>query len=208
MPLRLAADITWWAHAAAFPHAAVMWCARYDKRRKETHRLDICDTHGPVRLTVPVTLAPLPGSPDVLNSHIKVSAHGHWWTVHRTALESAYGRTPFFEFYIDRFTPLLTSRYEVEQVPLWHLCRDTDAVIASILGIDAPVYIPGQFVKSAADRDFTRLRPMSVDRPYWQIRRDRFGFLGSMSVLDLIFNLGPEAAVYLRDLIYSLDFHT
>ncbi|MDE6430391.1 MAG: WbqC family protein, partial [Duncaniella sp.] len=32
---------------------------------------------------------------------------------------------------------------------------------------------------------------------YWQIREDKLGFIPGLSVLDLIFNLGPEAVLYL-----------
>ena len=32
---------------------------------------------------------------------------------------------------------------------------------------------------------------------YWQIREDSLGFIGRLSVLDLIFNLGPDAVLYL-----------
>lgn len=33
--------------------------------------------------------------------------------------------------------------------------------------------------------------------PYWQVRMDSLGFQPNLSILDLIFNLGPEAAIYL-----------
>ena len=39
--------------------------------------------------------------------------------------------------------------------------------------------------------------------PYWQVREDKLGFISGLSVLDLIFNLGPEAVVYLDRLSES-----
>ena len=36
-----------------------------------------------------------------------------------------------------------------------------------------------------------------VGRPYWQVFREKFGFVGGLSVMDLLFNEGPESLCYL-----------
>ena len=36
--------------------------------------------------------------------------------------------------------------------------------------------------------------------PYYQVRQGQLGFIGGLSILDLLFNLGPEALLYLRSL--------
>ena len=80
---------------------------RFDKRFKSTHRCTIADVRGPLMLTVPID------KPACYRTaswgDITVSSHGNWPPVMVTALESAYGRTPFFEFYRDRIAPLLLS---------------------------------------------------------------------------------------------------
>ena len=37
---------------------------------------------------------------------VRISSHDHWWTRHLQALKSAYGKSPFFEFYIDDIASL------------------------------------------------------------------------------------------------------
>lgn len=37
-----------------------------------------------------------------------------------------------------------------------------------------------------------------VGREYWQVFRDKFGFVRNMSVADLLFNEGPESLCYLK----------
>ena len=47
-------------------------------------------------------------------------------------------------------------------------------------------------------RENNVMAEMGVGRPYWQVFREKFGFVGGLSVLDLLFNEGPESLGYLR----------
>ena len=152
--MRYYGSIAYYASMAAYGHAVIDADAIFDKRQKAVHRCDIADTHGPVQLTVPVSKPH--GIARARWSDVAVSCHGAWWHVHRVTLESAYGRSPFFEFYIDRFLPFLTKGV-TERYP----------TVASLnLAIDAEI----------------------------------------RSILDLIFNLGPEAPLYLRSLLTRSNF--
>lgn len=162
--------------------------ARYNKADKATHRFDIADTRGPLSLTVPVSRP----SGAWQWSQVLVSDHGRWWETMPIALESAYGRTPYFEFYIDRLMPLFTPG----QRPLSQLCAQADEQVRHMLGIKA--------IEKEPDTTFTRYNPDAFNHaglePYWQLRQQQFGFIPDLSVLDLIFNLGPEAQIYLQRL--------
>lgn len=184
-----------------FPHTAyyaIMNGARsvkidtalhYCKSDKGTHRFIIADTRGPLRLTVPVS-----HSSDVRTwNDVYVSDHGRWWETMPVALESAYGRTPFFEFYIDRFMPLFSP----EPIEVTELCRRADTIVRSILNIPDHVFNTG-----VENVETTVYSPSFFERhfdfpPYWQVRLQQLGFIPDMSVLDLIFSLGPEAQLYL-----------
>ena len=39
--------------------------------------------------------------------------------------------------------------------------------------------------------------PSFVPRPYYQVYKQKFGFLPNLSILDLLFNEGNEAVLYL-----------
>lgn len=153
----------------------------FDKRRKEAHLYTIADVNGPLTLTVPIVKPH--GISRATWADVRLSDHGNWWHVHRTALESAYGRTPFFEFYIDRFAPLLSARAVSDFPSLTAYTAAADTIIRDILLL--PTGLPG-------------LSFVATEHPYWQPRLEQFGFLPGLSVLDLIFCLGPEAALWLR----------
>ena len=103
--------IDYYATMAAYGNVIIDRNWRFDKRKKFTHRCTIADTRGELQLTVPIE-KPFKSHETTWNN-IKVSSHGEWWNVHRVALESAYGRTPFFEFYIDYFLPFLKKNHLV-----------------------------------------------------------------------------------------------
>jgi hypothetical protein len=184
--------------------------ALFDKRRKEVHRYTIADVNGPLTLTVPIVKPH--GLQNATWQDVRLSDHGQWWHVHRISLESAYGRTPFFEFYIDRFLPFL-SREAVDRFPsIIAYDRAIDAEISRILfpkGL--PAFSNESFERHESFETASNGRfcaPSDCEGkarakeavPYWQPRQERFGFIGGLSILDLIFCLGPEAALYLQRL--------
>lgn len=182
----LAGSIERYAAIAAAGDAVVAEGLPFDKRRKSVHRMAIADTRGRLELTVPIA------KPDSSRSarwaDIALSDHGNWWAVHFTALESAYGRTPFFEFYADRFAPLYADFPGGSAVGF---DARIEAVICDILDIKAP-----RRDASLNERP-TALKPCHL--PYWQVRADKLGFIPGLSILDLIFNLGPDAQIFLYD---------
>lgn len=156
---------------------------RFDKRCKQAHRCTIADARGPLDITVPVA-KPYGKTWAV----VAVSLHDQWWETARTALESAYGRTPYFEFYADDFLPLLDpARFSSVAA----LNRAFDEAIRRCLAL--PVEVSYADLNSPEATD-----PAPVDvGPYWQVRQDRFGYIPHLSTLDLLFNLGPESILQL-----------
>lgn len=187
LPPAYAGSIGRYVLLAASPHAIVDNATRHNKRFKSTHRTEIIDTRGPLTLTVPLQSGPCATWADA-----RVSDHGHWQQNHLTALASAYGRTPFFEFYIDRIAPILTSA--TAGSPLVDLDSALEQTICNLLQIPTPQYITRP---EAIGLDMRNRLPDNPTTPYWQIRTDKLGFHPGLSIFDLLFNLGPEAQIYL-----------
>ncbi|MCC8071453.1 MAG: WbqC family protein [Bacteroidales bacterium] len=202
LPPMLAAPISYYATMAMWPQAVIDVAMPYDKRQKTTHRYDIVDTRGRLSLTVPIT------HPDHWRgsrwTDVLVSGHGDWWAPHLSALESAYGRTPFFEFYADRFVPLLSSEWVGRG--LMELVKAWDAEIRRILMLPTRVgyEVPSASVAPLSDYRRSPL-PVKAEAAYYQVRQARLGFVAGLSVLDLIFNLGPEAPLYIQGLLPSCE---
>lgn len=197
LPPQYFGSVQYYALMAAYGRAVVDISMRRDKRFKSAHRCDIASTHGLMRLTVPV-------GKDFSNGQgwgsVPVSDHGQWWSDHVVSLESAYGRTPFFEFYFDRLRPWLVRP---QGITVGRLDAALDAEIRKILHLETEVSY--DMADATADAiDFRHQMPALPSPAYYQVRADRLGFIPSLSILDLIFNLGPESPLILKKIISSI----
>lgn len=184
-------SVEYYATMAAHSVAVIDVAMRHDKRFKSAHRTVIAGNAGPLQLTVPVVHGP--------GQHtwqdVAVSDHNKWWHQHRTAIESAYGRCPYFEHYYPEIAALLTEDAVGQSV----VTLDTrlDATLRRLLGITTRLSAtvpPGTDPATVTDlRDPARLTQDHRVAPYRQLRQDTLGFLPHMSVLDILFNLGPNA---------------
>lgn len=199
LPPRLFGSTAYYAVMALYGSAVIDTSMHFDKRAKLTHRYSIADANGAVDLTVPIE------KPDKTTGStwrdIRISGHGQWWHVHLTALQSAYGRTPFFEYYIDDFLPLFTA--ECAGMTLMDYLTAADAILRRQLHITTAIaHSPAATILDCPLLDLRRrpgeLEQMAAAVPYYQLRSARHGgFRPYLSVLDLLFNLGPEACLYI-----------
>ncbi len=193
-PPRYLAPIGYYAAMAACDKVVIDSGARYDKRCKVVHRTDIIDTHGILQLTVPVSKCAAPGTQPLWRDR-EVSAHGKWWDIHRVALESAYGRTPYFQFYIDNLLPYISENSV--GMPVTQLDECIDRAVRKMLHLQVDVvYADAHLICPDAMR-FEQLIIPDVPR-YWQVRADSHGFVPGLSIVDILFNMGPEAQIILR----------
>lgn len=180
LPTRLAPPAEYYRMMALYAGpVGICTDERFDKRHKAAHRFAIADTRGRMEITVPIEKPYGQSWADT-----RVSLHGGWWELAARALESAYGRTPYFEFYADDFLPLLADPGRFTTVAA--LNADFDRAIRRALGLQKEV----SYVS-------TGVRPVEPEawepQPYWQVRAEKLGFIGGLSILDMLFNLGPEA---------------
>lgn len=195
-------------------NARTAWDTLFDKRQKSAHRCVIADKQGTATLTA--SIAKPHGITRATWADVSLSDHGAWWRVHRSTLETAYGRTPFFEFYIDRLAPFLTDGVTDRYPTLRALDDAIDATLRTILGLTpasaAPVDAHTVAASAAAALPLTPATLAAAENaaaaiPYWQVRAHTLGHIGGLSVLDLIFNLGPEAPLWLDSVAASPLMH-
>lgn len=206
---------------------------QHDNFVKQTYRnrCVIASANGPQTLTVPTERYDGLKCP---MRDIRISDHGNWRHLHWQALVSAYGETPFFEYYADDLRPYFEERrwtYLLDfNLDIMHtLCllldvRPTLSLSDHYITTDAPtaVHAAPTTAHAAATattggsdsmggeagcnfidlRDAIRpKRPLPDNefdpRPYYQVRAARHGFLPNLSVLDLLFNEGPEGIFWL-----------
>ena len=82
---------------------------RHESFIKQTYRnrMLIPTTNGPLSLTIPTN-----HNTSLAMKDIRISDHANWRHVHWNALLSAYGESPFFEYYQDDIRPFYEKKYE------------------------------------------------------------------------------------------------
>lgn len=157
------------------------------------NRTTILTANGPLRLTLPVKK--LAGN-HTRTEEIVIDYTSGWNKIHWRAITSAYSKSPFFLYYQDELEAVLMKPCN----RLIDLNLQLIAVINRFLKIKSSLYLTGDFIKNYGE-DITDLRYSkekgTIQPPYYQVFSDRFAFVPDLSILDLLFNLGPEAKEYL-----------
>ena len=171
---------------------------QYDNYCKQTYRnrCRIATAAGVQVLTVPIVKS---SSPKQFMKDVRISDHGEWRRQHWNALESAYMNSPFFMYYQDDFRPFYENKYEF----LIDFNTELTLLIMKLAGIERPIKLTESYGKNG--ENLTDLRQMADPgtdeplecRPYWQVFKEKYGFLANLSAVDLLFNMGPEFPLYL-----------
>ena len=135
-----------------------------------------------------------------------------WLMQHKRALEAAYMSSPFFEYYMDDLYQILDSG----ETSLLKMNTNLTLKIAELIGIETPITLTdGNFIlphsAELAEKGITDLREsihpkkpaqllqqLQLNKPYWQVFTNKQGFVPNLSVLDLLFNEGPNSISYLE----------
>lgn len=183
----------------AMSHSGEVLVEQHDSYRKQTYRnrCVIASAQGPLNLTVPVENGNRPGQP---MKDVRISDHGNWRHLHWNALESAYMNSPFFMYYQDDLRPFFEKRWDY----LIDFNTEITQTLIDLCHIKASLTLTGSYQKEypAPYIDFRQfidpsVKPHGGTAPYWQVFRQKHGFIPNLSILDLLFNMGPELPLYL-----------
>ena len=173
---------------------SVVYLEACESYRKQTwrNRCRILTANGPMDLRVPVV-----HDGARLITDIRVDWSTDWLRQAEYAIDSAYYSSPFFIYYRDELFALLDQRPDT----LWEMNLSIIDFFCRKIGI-APQIVPTtDFVLSPEGDCRDLLSPKhpgpETVRPYWQVFKDKFGFVPGLSVMDLLFNEGPESLAYL-----------
>ncbi|AWX43316.1 hypothetical protein HME9304_00304 [Flagellimonas maritima] len=202
-------------HPTYFPNIATfavivqkdfLWEA-HDNFQKQTYRNRsyVSTDQGKYMLTIPIKHV---GAREGRQKYrdVEIDDSSNWRKQHWRTLETAYRTSPFFEFYEDDIKPLF---FEPEHL-LFDLNLKTIHTIGACLGIKIAHEKNNSFEKNPdMFKDLRNLVKAKKSQnikivEYSQVFEERNGFIGNLSVLDLLFNEGTNALEYLKN--QSLDF--
>ena len=184
--------------------AEQVWIEQYDHYQKQTYRnrCVIAAPDGPLSLTIPIEK---PNTQKAFMRDIRISDHGNWRHLHWNAIESAYNHTPFFEYYKDDFRPFYEKKFDFLVDYNEQLCQ----LVCQLIDIDTSFQRTESYITEPSNtiidlRDAIHPKKEVMDDasfsavPYYQVFQERLGFLPNLSIIDLLFNMGPEAILVLQ----------
>jgi hypothetical protein len=179
-------------------HKANILIEREEHLIKQTYRnrAHIYSPDGMLALTVPV----IKGSKAHTKiKEVKISYDFKWQRLHWMSLQNCYRRSAYFEFYEDDFARFYNSRFEY----LFDYNDEMLRLIVKMLKLKTDYQFTDEYMESYPCMADFRLsinpkrNTFENQKPYFQLFEERQGFLKNLSIVDLLFNHGPQAISYL-----------
>ena len=188
------------AHFTAMLQADEVTLEMEDNYQKQTYRnrTFIYGANGKLQLSIPIVHSQKDRQK---YRDIKIYNTEKWQLVHWKSLESAYKTSPFFEFYEDDIRPLFNQKSEY----LLDFNLKCLEVICECLQTDLNITKTEVYEKTIANKiDYRQLANSRKESQfdfdaYTQVFGDKHGFIPNLSILDLVFNEGPNALNYLNN---------
>ncbi len=164
---------------------------------KQTYRnrCRILTDKGIMTLSVPA----LKGSgPKILIKDVLIDYSKRWQQVHIRAIKASYSRSPFFQFYFEMFEAVIMKNKKY----ILDLNSELLSICLDILGLDKEIRLTDCFEPDEnQDYDYRyRISPGAIsgskEKPYLQVFGNNI-FQPGLSIIDLIFNTGPDSSDYL-----------
>lgn len=160
------------------------------------NRCYLLSAHGRQLLSVPVYLGSQHKTPV---KDITIDYSKRWQQVHLRAMVASYSSSPYFEFYFESLEKILSRKNDF----LLDLNMELTETILEILKMKTKISFSTSFEPPGeTGNDFRyKITPKEESqfavKEYFQVFNNGKGFVQGLSIIDLIFNMGPEAVNYL-----------
>lgn len=187
-------------------------CENYQKQSYR-NRCRFYGADGVQTLSFPIVHAG--GTHKIPISQIKVDYSTPWVQQHEKAIISAYGTSAYFEYYQDELFAILESRpeklFDLNMALIRFFIEKTG--IATDIRLTEDFSRDGTVITENGTVHCTDLREaihpkrkdcilsnLGLEKPYFQVFAARNGFQSNLSIMDLLFNEGPDSIIYLKSL--------
>ena len=173
---------------------------RHEHYNKQSYRnrCTIYSANGLLDLAVPVARAK---EPKIKITEVEIAYDMLWQKQHFKAIESAYRRSPFYEYYIDDLMMFFNDRHRY----LYDFNLQIMRRVCSLINISPHIQESDEFVKSGEgiidlrNSIHPKINCTTNTPSYTQVFADKWGFKPNLSILDLLFNVGPES----KDILFN-----
>lgn len=187
----------------ALAHGDSVFLESQETFQKQSYRsrCRILSTNGVQTLTLPV----LKEDKGLITS-VKIDYVHPWVIQHERAIVSSYRSSAFFEYYQDDIFGVLNSGEET----LFGMNLSLMRTIMNLIGLRKDVFLTESYVKDygegtldlRSDIHPKKVMPavigeMKKEKPYYQVFSEKYGFVSDLSILDLLFNEGPNSISYI-----------
>ncbi len=199
---------------------SVVWieaCEHYQKQSWR-NRFRFYAADGPQSLNFPIVHE---GGERIPITEVRVDYSTPWVIRTERAISSAYESSAFFEYYRDGLFSILDSKPET----LFDLDLRMIRFFLEKIGIAADIRLTDEYVPVRSrevpldtgrygldyreiihpKRPDTILRDLNLEKPYFQVFARKYGFVPNLSIMDLLFNEGPDSISYLKNLNSGLS---
>jgi len=185
------------SYMAALAGADTVHLEAHEHFVKQTYRnrTSIYGANGQLDLVIPVRHKDLYAIPI---NRVQIADDTSWKKIHWRSIESAYRNSPFFEYYE---TPL-KEVFDRNESMLFQWNKNLLEASCRLLSLAMPEHITLSYEAKVPVTDLRnaylpRQREKENSPSYLQVFQSAYGFIGNLSLLDLLFNLGKESKEYL-----------
>lgn len=164
------------------------------QKRSFRNRYDILTTNGVLRLTIPLCKGKNNKMPI---TEVKIAYDDNWVDIHLQTIRSAYGKSPYFEFYFDGLEKIFARKHSL----LFDFNMECMLFIFNKLKLPNTISTSNSYepqYDNLVDLRNKKWDDSQDHSSYVQVWEDKFGFTPNLSILDLLFCMGPESISYLR----------
>lgn len=151
-------------------------------------RCEIYGANGKQLLSIPVEKR----GNHICAKDVRISYKEDWQKIHWRSIVSAYSNSPYFEYYADFFQPFFETKTEF----LFDLNMALHETIMNLLKAKKEIHFTEKYIPLYGN-NVIDLRNEGFEFPeilqYQQVFEERNGFISNLSILDLLFNTGPDA---------------
>ncbi|MCG9879887.1 MAG: WbqC family protein [Bacteroidia bacterium] len=191
--------IAWFQHIANCEIAYVETQENYIKQSYR-NRCQILSANGILNLSVPV----LHVSGKQKITEVQTQELEGWRKIHWQAICSAYGKSAFFMYYRDIFEPIFLPQ---SSVSLLELNQELIRLILKALSLKVEIHVTDKYESDLQEKmdyrnyfnakNTNRETELIFAKKYFQVFAEKFPFEPNLSILDLLFNVGPRSQDYL-----------